>query len=482
MTRMCLVLGLALLSPVAVVACAHGHEYFRAGGFVPDRNLYGIRYRPGGQHQLMPEGWSLDNFVPPTSGLPHQVKQGAGYRVEVVVDQDGDGDDDWSTETALYDLRMIHGPTGATAWIRSFPLSAELQDRELDVLARDYVERVSGGTYVAVVLGGRAVVAREHHYATRLVEEASIEVDGAPARRARFDVVDVDRHQVDPDAPATRVEIVLVRPRRLWSPPGPTDSVRRAMPALLVLGVAAPEAHFDRVVGDARDLWSRVSLLGGARQRGGEGGAERSSGDEVAHASPPRSQPRSTTPVTTPSPVPTTAADAWTIGDFVVYRVEGTLVSATPRVSTVSVIESGTSVAFGLTETGDGRASYVLSHATGVADPSVEPPTTVYEVQEGARVPLADPARRDSAMAGIVIPAGVAWDAAASAEAPTEIAGVTYTCESRMGALATHGRTLRVDVIVCPAFRWRLAQLALHDAASGELLLGSSVISFGPDR
>lgn len=137
------------------------------------------------------------------------------------------------------------------------PLAGSGAGRDAAHLADSYVDRVSGGTYVNVELGGESVV-RERRLTTRAVEDGPAVVDGQPAHRVRFDVVDVDRAAVDAEAEATRVEVVLINlPRPVFS----EDHRFGLGRAVVVLGIAAPAGEFDARPSEILPVWSRVHFL-----------------------------------------------------------------------------------------------------------------------------------------------------------------------------------------------------------------------------
>ncbi len=203
--RSALVLPLLALLSVGCLGTRTGE--FDQHGYL--NTQYGYRVVNDGSELLGPD-WLIDNFYPRNNALePKQVDE---YTITYELDVNGDGQMDLKEKTLLYDLRYKHKSHDASIWLRAFPVSAELRDKDLRVLVQRYVDAVAGAGYEAVKLGA-GVVVEERRFAPQMLERgtarASAELD---AYMATFDVANVDEIAVSPNARKRRVQVVMVRP------------------------------------------------------------------------------------------------------------------------------------------------------------------------------------------------------------------------------------------------------------------------------
>ncbi|MBI5490159.1 MAG: hypothetical protein HY905_22685 [Deltaproteobacteria bacterium] len=256
-------------APEAVVAAAAVLSVLAAGCATLDArfgpvgyhdNVYGlfVRYVDAPRYDLMGADWRLDNFVLNDHGLPTAVKATDEYTTELEFDVDGDGEDDREGTFRLYVLRFEHRRDPGVIWLRTFPVSDRLAERELPALADDYVQEVAGGSYFAVRLAGRPMV-QDVRLATVVIEEGETRVDETPAWQVTFDVANVDQLRLDPNSRSSRVRVVLLRPPFTY-PVRARGHDMVEYTTLMVLGYANSPDYFDAHVGEFQDFLDRIRL------------------------------------------------------------------------------------------------------------------------------------------------------------------------------------------------------------------------------
>lgn len=232
---------LLLVALVLVAGCrARELGHFGPGGFYHVRDHYRVRYDASGEaaYALLPPEWAIENYQVGSDGRPTVANPADRYWTSFLIER-SDGRAEIVRRSEIFDLRYVHRRDGSVIFARTVPLPSTMAERDLQVIMRDYVDRSSGGTYAAVSLFGETGV-RERRAAPRVVAEGSARVSGLAAYYATVEIVDVDRHRVDPSAHGEMVTLVMMRPgRHLWRSPGGAT-----LPMLLLFGYAArPELH-----------------------------------------------------------------------------------------------------------------------------------------------------------------------------------------------------------------------------------------------
>lgn len=229
-----------VLSMLAVSGCKRiAVGYFGDAAFYHLRGHYRVRYLPGEPMRLLPAGWELDNFATDGEGRPTVALLHERFWTDLSIETDVNRKVPARAEAV--DLRFVHQRDGAVIFTRTLPLPSTADGRDLQVLARDFVDRTSGGSYSLVsVLGEPAV--REQRFAPRVLREGPATVNGQPAYYTRFELVDVDRAQAAGGAPGEMLTLVFIRPgNHVWR--SGVDS-RLELPMVLVAGLASrPERH-----------------------------------------------------------------------------------------------------------------------------------------------------------------------------------------------------------------------------------------------
>ena len=140
MRELILVTSLACLS----AGCGAGvQDLFTPTGFYHRDYPYRVEYTEGTERQLLPTEWRLDNFQT-RDGELHDYKDADEYVYIAEFDTDDDGEMDEDIELYQYDLLFEHRRHNGRIWLRTFPVSNHLEEKSLEVVAENYVERVSG--------------------------------------------------------------------------------------------------------------------------------------------------------------------------------------------------------------------------------------------------------------------------------------------------------------------------------------------------
>lgn len=258
-------LGLLLFATISGCGSSVPPGTFDARGYVNGQYEYRVLAGQGG---VLGEHWLLDNFYMRRNRLT--PKDADPYQTEFELDVDGDGEGDTTREQPLYDLRYKHKQRDAIIWIRTFPVSQDLREKDLRVLMHRYVDRVAGAGYEAVQIHPNRSGVVERRFAPALLDEGAATLAGADAYEATIDVANVDRHQVDEGRREVRVRLVLVRPGFSMDVRSPSTGAPASFPVLLVAGYANLPDDFESDLPDFQALLNQISI----RDRQGYQGPE----------------------------------------------------------------------------------------------------------------------------------------------------------------------------------------------------------------
>ena len=221
------------------------------GTFGPDgfsQTVHGYRVNAEAGRVLPPE-WQIDNYY----GAPDDLtpKSAPEYMIRYDIDCQGDGLYERSEEQLEYDLRYTHGQRDALIWLRTFPISWRLAQKDLRVLAQAYLDEVAGAGYESVRLRSGQDFVIEKRYAAELLDKADAALAGLPAYEITFDVANIDQIRLTPRARKRRVRVILARTNFEYDP----QEGCSGLPVLLLAGYANLPEDF------ARDLPDFVSFL-----------------------------------------------------------------------------------------------------------------------------------------------------------------------------------------------------------------------------
>lgn len=248
-------LTLALVVASISLGCA-SQSAFRGDGYYNDRYSYRVGYTSPGK--LSGSDWILENFQLDADGQPTSPKVGPDYRFMFHADVDGDGTLEPAEELDLVDVGLVHKSSAARIWLSSIPIDQTLAQTELKVLAKGFVEAVSGTGLRVERIG----VSKQRSYATRVVDEKAIDIDGLPAHHITFEMASVEQLELDPNSRWQRVSIVLVRPGFFWAPKYPKGP-NQLFPVLLIAGYEAQPDRFQANVGDFEAFLRRIAFVAG---------------------------------------------------------------------------------------------------------------------------------------------------------------------------------------------------------------------------
>jgi hypothetical protein len=229
-------------------------------GFYSLVGPFRLSYVDPERRALMSEDWSLDNWETYPDGSPREPREGEGWTSNLAVDLDGDGTADAHGPVPTFDLRFSHRRDGALVWIRTIPVSERVAERDLSVVAHDYVEEAAGANYSGVCFGG-CVLLEESRYATTAVAEGEAWVAGVVAYDITFDMANVDQLLLDASARSARLRVVIVRP-------GYRTALDRGLrpawvPVVVVIGYVQVPDRFDEHVAEFEALLRRIDFWPG---------------------------------------------------------------------------------------------------------------------------------------------------------------------------------------------------------------------------
>lgn len=239
--------GLFLL--LTVVGCGSSGAYFDASGFHSAENPYSIRYAQAASGVLISSEWRVANFEYEDGQPSHPITRGEFESALTWVYRDGVAG---TVRTETFDLKLSHN-TNAAIWVRMLPIPFALLHKKVAFLAENFVNNLSGNVYNEYFGIGPA----ERRVATQILESKAIGFFGLPAQMVRFDLVSVDQLELDPNAPRTRVEMVLVRTRFVKTLHN--GQTFRA-PAYLLIGYSNDAVRFDSQLADFRRFASQIEF------------------------------------------------------------------------------------------------------------------------------------------------------------------------------------------------------------------------------
>ncbi|MBN1770522.1 MAG: hypothetical protein JXB32_04610 [Deltaproteobacteria bacterium] len=224
---------LALAVGVLVEGCATRFGSLEPTGY--RHSFFAYRILRDAEGQFVSADWMVDNFYLDRNRWAPRV--GPDFETELSLDLDGDGTWESAGTIPTYDLLLRNARDAGTMWARTLPLSQRFDRTELRVLARMYVESVSGSgrvvTTVRQATGEVEVRVDARRYATEILDEGPWVVGGYEAYRITFQVANVDQLSLSETSLWQRATLILVRAGFLWLG-GPYDDA--TFPTILMLG------------------------------------------------------------------------------------------------------------------------------------------------------------------------------------------------------------------------------------------------------
>jgi hypothetical protein len=283
-------LAASCLLALAASACVKSTGTFTADGFQHTR--YPYRVVPG-QDGILDREWRLDNFRVGRDGKLQQKSRDDSTSV-FQFDTNDDGTVDSRLRAPTYDLRYEHRIRDGVIWLRTFPISATLRQKELRVLMQAYVDQIAGAGYENVGLDDLEVV--ERRFAAEMLERGSANVAGREAYLATVDVANVDQIRLTPSSRATRVRLVMVRSGFFHTDGGRKD--KHVFPVLMMACYANLPEDFERDLPSFERFLGEIQIAG---QRGWKVANLEKLAPPSAAQPPPAAQPA---PAPPPDPQP----------------------------------------------------------------------------------------------------------------------------------------------------------------------------------
>lgn len=268
------VVGLWLLSGCAPRA----RGVVSPDGFTHTDYHYKLVAEPSGQ--LMPEKWKIDNYYEKDGTL--NVKDTPEYSIEYELDKDGDGEFETTVKELRYDLRFKHLVHDGVVFLRTIPISTDLQDKKLSVLMHRYIEGIAGAGYEVVQFYPGKTIVVEKRYAAAVVDERPVKLAGLDAYLVTLDVANIDQVQVDANARSERVQLILAHTGFKYqhmSSFGEKEVVDAEFPVVLLVGYGNRPDEFDSGIEDFHNFLGRLVIN---ETRGFEQGADSSPAVEMA--------------------------------------------------------------------------------------------------------------------------------------------------------------------------------------------------------
>jgi hypothetical protein len=193
-------------------AMTSSESTWSAAGYL--KALYGWRlpYDDAAKHRLAPEPWRLANWTEKSPGQ-FEPKLGADDVATFEVDDNGDGKiEGWEKhEEPLFDLEFVNEEDDSLVWIKTRSIAPTAARRRLDLVARDYLESLSGtGTFSQLDIFGRER-ARTRRLTTLVRDVRETHLGGHRAIAASADIADADDLRLNPKARLGQLRLVVAR-------------------------------------------------------------------------------------------------------------------------------------------------------------------------------------------------------------------------------------------------------------------------------
>jgi hypothetical protein len=281
---------------------AIGAEGFR-------HNDYAYRVVAQKDGGFLPESWKIDNYYGETGAL--KPKDGKDWIIEYSLDENGDGEEDLKVEELIYDLRFEHLVHDGVIFLRTIPISTDLQQKKLSVLMERYIEGIAGAGYEVVSLNSQSHLLVEKRYAAAIVGKGPTKLAGRDAYVVLLEVANIDQLKIDPNARKERVELVLLHTDFEYKKESVNENVKPTkFPVIMFAGYANQPAEFDAGQKEFHEFLGRIEI---DQKRGFEPPELGPSKAEPA----PEAAPKENAPATAPeqAPAPETPPSSQPAGD-----------------------------------------------------------------------------------------------------------------------------------------------------------------------
>lgn len=259
MTRISLLQAfVAAAAWVAASGCSSSLSDFSAGRYVhPAYDIaVGGADSAGAPGELLGSDWRLDNYY--LNGGALRPKLGSAYVRSIRLDRNGDGVGDESHSVPVYDLRYENRVSGGVIWLSTFPIDTSLERTDLEVIARRYLQAVSGVGVAVVEIQDNQVISEVRRFATRNVTIERSVIDGQEAVVVQYELANVDEVQVDENGAWAPARVTIFRPPAAWSPS--RHAIDQTWPVISMVGLRALPERFDADVPSYEQFIARVDV------------------------------------------------------------------------------------------------------------------------------------------------------------------------------------------------------------------------------
>lgn len=262
-----------LLQQAAELSAGPSYQW-TAAGF--ERPFFGWRlpYADPARRALLKGPWRLENWEQPASGR-WEPKRG-DFMDEFAIDDDGDGKiaPYERRQQLLFDLELINEEDDELAWIRTLAIAPNQARRKLELVARDYVDALSGtATFAKMDIFGRQRDSKRHLTTiVRGVRESRVGLNRA--LRLVAEIADTAEVSLNPQSRLAQLRLIVARvgyfvkrgsaaEKSAWPSVNRPDGVYWKKTAYLILAsLSAGSDSAKRSVVD--DLAERVTFTDGS--------------------------------------------------------------------------------------------------------------------------------------------------------------------------------------------------------------------------
>jgi hypothetical protein len=221
---------------------------------------YGVIHRPG--EAPLPPVWILDNFY--VDGSKLRPKEAPNYLIQFHLDTDNDGVVDTIEKGFRYDLSFINQRTGAQIYVRTVPLSYDVANLALDVVARRFTDSLAGGDFAVVEFGFesgfvKTQVVENKRYVTTMESSGPSRMAGAEAYEATIAIRNAEHEQGKDARPDERRRVVFCRPGFTFQP---RFGRKVQYPVLLIASYEAMPEKFEEGLPDFERFLDAIAFNG----------------------------------------------------------------------------------------------------------------------------------------------------------------------------------------------------------------------------
>lgn len=163
--------------------------------------------------------WTLDNYQVGPDGVPSSLKHGETAKVQIDANDDGRYESTGSYPST--DLRYVNLKDDGAIAVRTIPVSADLREKDLELLLRRWVDSMSGQDAMTLYIQSQQLrLGGAQTHSSRIVSHAPGKLSGYEAHYARVEVANIEQMKLDPNHREALIDVVLARTDYVWSAAG----------------------------------------------------------------------------------------------------------------------------------------------------------------------------------------------------------------------------------------------------------------------